>query len=123
MEPYGVDALTGDARGNDKFSEDAGCILPPFALTTPVCGLVGRLLFWHLPARAPPAGYIGNFAVPHAVTGSPLGKIGSASCRERVKISGVAASLKKKIRRKSQPVGQCRNLTASQVLPQFTFST
>jgi hypothetical protein len=73
-EPYGVDTLTADARGNAKFTEDAGCALPPCAFNVPISGRVGPWLTWD-PAVAPaaPAGYIGNFAVPHAVTGSPFG--------------------------------------------------
>jgi hypothetical protein len=73
-EPYGVDTLTADARGNAKFTVDAGCNLPPCVFTAPISGRVGPWLTWD-PAVAPaaPPGYIGNFAVPHAVTGSPFG--------------------------------------------------
>ena len=73
-EPYGVDTLTADARGNAKFTEDRGCNLPPCAFNVPISGRVGPWLTWDpAVAPAPPAGYIGNFAVPHAVIGSPFG--------------------------------------------------
>jgi hypothetical protein len=73
-EPYGVDTLTADARGNAKFTQDVGCSLPPCAFTAPIGGRVGPWLIWDpAVAPAPPAGYIGNFAVPHAVIGSPFG--------------------------------------------------
>jgi Abnormal spindle-like microcephaly-assoc'd, ASPM-SPD-2-Hydin/Chitobiase/beta-hexosaminidase C-terminal domain len=75
-EPYGVDTLTADAQGAAKFTEDTGCLLPPCPGTVPIGGRVGPWLTWDTfgsTVDAPPPGYIGNFAVPHAVKGSPRG--------------------------------------------------
>jgi hypothetical protein len=74
-EPYGVETLTADARGRARFTEDTGCLLPPCPGNVPIGGRVGPWLTWDTfgsTVNAPPAGYIGNFAVPHAVKGSPL---------------------------------------------------
>jgi hypothetical protein len=71
--PYGTMNLTADALGAAKFTQDAGCVLPPCNLTASIVGSVGPWLRWDSTAPAPPAGYIGDFAVLHAVTGSPLG--------------------------------------------------
>jgi Abnormal spindle-like microcephaly-assoc'd, ASPM-SPD-2-Hydin len=71
--PYGVVNLTTDALGAAKFTQDAGCVLPPCSLTASIVGSVGPWLRWDSTAPAPRAGYIGDFAVLHAVTGSPLG--------------------------------------------------
>jgi hypothetical protein len=81
--PYGVAtfvAQTGGVRGINA-TTDVGCVPKAvgvacdvtLALNSP---LLERFLTWDTfgaAVDAPPAGFIGNFAVPHRVTGSPVG--------------------------------------------------
>src|SRR5437764_10330875 len=81
--PYGVDtfvAQTGGVRGINA-TTDVGCAAAgagvtcdfTLALNSPI---LERFLTWDTfgaTVDAPPAGFIGNFSVPHRVTGSPLG--------------------------------------------------
>src|SRR5256714_5037704 len=80
--PYGVDtfvAQNGGVRGINA-TTDVGCV-PKAAgvacdVTLALGSRIGPFLTWDTfgtAVDAPPAGFIGNFAVPHRVTGSPLG--------------------------------------------------
>jgi hypothetical protein len=75
-EPYGadngVDTIIADSKGAIKYTEDFCLMGPcPFAPTGNP-DRVGPWLTW-TPVKSAPMGYIGNFALPHAVTGSPYG--------------------------------------------------
>src|SRR5438105_7596141 len=72
-EPYGVETLTADALGAARFTEDSGGRAPSCAFTAAIGGRVGPGLTRD-PAVAtpPPAGYVGDFAIPHTVIGSAL---------------------------------------------------
>ncbi|WP_228282029.1 chitobiase/beta-hexosaminidase C-terminal domain-containing protein [Rubrobacter marinus] len=76
--PYGVETfldVDGGRRSID-FTEDVGCIQAPCSEFA--AGLNGRVdpwLAWDTlgaPAGGPPAGYVGDPAIPHEVTGSPF---------------------------------------------------
>src|SRR3989454_575874 len=78
--PFGVRTLAADAAGTVNFTVDQGCIPTPGAVPPP-CNFaavlattnVGPFLTWDpAVAPAPPAGFIGNPAVAHAVIGSPV---------------------------------------------------
>jgi len=78
--PFGVRSLVADGAGTVNFTDDQGCIPTPGAVPPP-CNFaavlpntnVGPFLTWDpAVAPAPPAGFIGNPLVAHAVIGSPL---------------------------------------------------
>src|SRR4051794_23722742 len=72
--PYGVDEIVADGGGIINSTEDLGCLGPPCDFTTANYGRITSFLQWDpTVAPAPPAGYIGNFAVPHKVIGGPGG--------------------------------------------------
>src|SRR3954451_13447404 len=72
--PYGVDEIVADGGGIINSTEDLGCLGPPCDFTTANYGRITSFLQWDpTVAPAPPAGYIGNFAVPHKVIGGPAG--------------------------------------------------
>lgn len=74
--PFGVKTFVASATGTINVTADQGCgAVPPacdFAsvLSSPN---VGPFLRWSSAPPAPPAGYIGNPNVTHAITGSPFG--------------------------------------------------
>jgi hypothetical protein len=70
--PYGVDTFvaTGTGRRGINVAQDVGGAAGDFA--TALTGRVGPFLTWSPPASAP-AGFVGDPAVPHVVTGSPFG--------------------------------------------------
>jgi chitodextrinase len=82
--PYGVEtfvAQTGGVRGINS-TTDVGCgAAVPGVLTCDFTlalnsSILQRFLTWDTygaAVDAPPAGFIGNFSIPHRVTGSPLG--------------------------------------------------
>ena len=82
-EPYGTVTLKADSRGRAKFTQDTGCVVLPCDFNLALgpapkgstAGSIGPFLTWNPAAAggAAPAGYIGNFAVPHRVIGSPRG--------------------------------------------------
>jgi hypothetical protein len=72
--PYGVDEIVADGGGIINSTEDLGCLGPPCDFTTANYGRITSFLQWDpTVAPAPPAGYVGNFAVPHKVIGGPSG--------------------------------------------------
>src|SRR5256714_1630547 len=80
--PYGVDtfvAQNGGVRGINA-TTDVGCVPKAAGVACDVSlalgSRIGPFLTWDTfgtAVDAPPAGFIGNFSVPHRVTGSPLG--------------------------------------------------
>jgi len=78
--PYGVDTFIASDTGTINFTSNQGCGLVP-----PACNFgnvltssnVGPFLTWDTfkspPPVGPPAGFIGDPAISHAITGSPLG--------------------------------------------------
>jgi hypothetical protein len=70
--PYGPVSLIADSRGRAKSTEDS-CLFGPCGFPALNPDRVGPWLRWDSTAPAAPTGYIGSFAVTHAVTGSPLG--------------------------------------------------
>src|SRR3954451_5047208 len=72
--PYGADEILADGGGIINSTEDLGCLGPPCDFTAANYGRITSFLQWDpTVAPAPPAGYIGNFAVPHKVIGGPSG--------------------------------------------------
>src|SRR5262249_935771 len=74
--PYGTQAFVAASTGTINFTSDQGCLAAPpacdFTLALPTTN-VGPFLQWDPAASVPPAGYIGQPAIPHAIIGSPLG--------------------------------------------------
>ena len=75
--PFGVKSFVADAAGSINFTQDDGCPLRTplpcdFASVLPTTG-AGPFLTWD-PASAPlpPAGFIGDPAIPHTIIGSPF---------------------------------------------------
>lgn len=64
--PYGVDQLTTDSAGALKYVQDVG--VAPGVFTGALSSRLGPFLRWDADA---PAGYLGNPAVEHTITGSP----------------------------------------------------
>src|SRR3989440_7301586 len=80
--PYGVDTFVAQAGGlrGVNATTDVGCVPKVAGVACDVSlalgSRIGPFLTWDTfgaAVDAPPAGFIGNFAVPHRVTGSPLG--------------------------------------------------
>lgn len=72
--PYGIDEVQTDALAQVRFTEDSGCLLPPCNFAAAPQGRVTSFLRWDPSvAPAPPAGYIGDPLVEHAVIGGPDG--------------------------------------------------
>ncbi|GAB3872008.1 fibronectin type III domain-containing protein [Terrabacter terrigena] len=78
-DPWGTVVCTADA-GGFLLNAAKGCRIQTTAVagnfTNALGGRVGPFLTWDTFGQAvgaPPAGYIGDFATPHAVTGSPTG--------------------------------------------------
>ena len=77
--PFGAQSFVADALGAFKFTRDIGCI-PVAGAVPPPCNFAsvlpetnsGPLLQWDPAASIPPAGFIGQPAIPHAVIGSPV---------------------------------------------------
>ena len=67
QEPFGTITIDTDSTGAGKLVEDISPAVGNFA--TPLKGNVGPFLRWDTGA---PAGYLGDPAVAHSVTGSPL---------------------------------------------------
>jgi len=74
--PFGVKTFVASATGTINFTDDQGCTATP-----PACDFTsvltttnaGPFLAWDATAPAPPAGFIGDPKVDHAITGSPFG--------------------------------------------------
>ena len=74
--PFGVKTFVASATGTINFTDDQGCTATP-----PACDFAsvltttnaGPFLAWDATAPAPPAGFIGDPNVDHAITGSPFG--------------------------------------------------
>jgi hypothetical protein len=78
-DPWGTIVCTADANGF-LLNAAKGCRTQTAAIpgdfATALGGRIGPFLTWDTfgqTAGAPPAGYIGDFVTPHAVTGSPTG--------------------------------------------------
>jgi hypothetical protein len=72
--PYGVDTIVAQQSFINS-SSDVGCLAAPCGtFQSALTGRIGPWLTWD-PTVAPaaPTGFIGDFAIPHKVTGSPLG--------------------------------------------------
>ena len=73
--PFGTRTLVASALGTISFTDDQGCLAAPpacdFTLPLPNTNL-GPFLPWDPAASAPPAGFIGQPAISHAVIGSPV---------------------------------------------------
>jgi|1186.fasta_scaffold08118_2 hypothetical protein len=76
--PYGVDEFVAEANpdggGLINSTSDVGCITPPCGAFPALAGdPITSFLQWDPSVGAdPPAGYIGNPAIPHKVIGSPF---------------------------------------------------
>ena len=74
--PFGSRSFVAASTGTVIFTSQQGCAaVPPacdftLAMATPE---VGPFLQWDPLASGPPAGYIGQPAIPHAIIGSPVG--------------------------------------------------
>jgi hypothetical protein len=78
-DPWGRVVCTADANGF-LLNAAKGCrtqtVAIPGDFATALGGRIGPFLTWDTfgqPVGGPPAGYIGDFVTPHAVTGSPTG--------------------------------------------------
>jgi len=71
--PFGTMSLVADDEGSIDTTEDLGCGAAPCDFRASLDGKISRFLKWD-PAFAPaaPAGYLGDPAVTHRVTGSPF---------------------------------------------------
>jgi hypothetical protein len=71
--PFGTRTITADATGTINDTQDSGCLTPPCgaAFGTALTGPISVFPTWD-PAVAPaaPAGFIGDYATPHAITGA-----------------------------------------------------
>src|SRR6058998_3984313 len=71
--PFGSQTFVATAVGTINFTNNQGCLAAP-----PACDFnlavantnIGPFLQWDPAASVPPAGYIGNPAIPHAIIGS-----------------------------------------------------
>ena len=74
--PYGTKAFVAAATGTINFTDTQGCLAAPpacpFALALANTN-VGPFVQWDPAASVPPAGYIGQPAIPHAIIASPFG--------------------------------------------------
>jgi len=72
--PFGRQTLVASAAGTINITTNTGCLAAPpacnFALALANTA-IGPFLQWDPLASAPPAGYIGQPAIPHAIIGSP----------------------------------------------------
>src|SRR5262249_50080288 len=74
--PLGSRAFVADGTGTINFTDDAGC-----GATPPACDFTlalnqpnaGPFLRWDATGPAPPAGFLGDPAILHTITGSPFG--------------------------------------------------
>jgi len=74
--PFGVKTFIASSTGTINFTEDQGCgLVPPACNFSSVLSTtnVGPFLTWDATAPAPPAGFIGDPAINHTITGSPFG--------------------------------------------------
>ena len=81
--PFGVTTLTAAAPGRRSINFTDDCLLrvPPTCgigfntFTTPLdpSSFISTWLRWDATPPAPPAGAIGDFVIPHPITGSPCG--------------------------------------------------
>jgi hypothetical protein len=71
--PYGSASVTTDGLGNGRFNSDIGCAAAPCDWAAALGGAFTDFLRWN-PAVPPaaPAGFIGDAATPHAVTGGSV---------------------------------------------------
>ena len=74
--PFGTRTFIAAATGTINFTDNQGCAAAPpacdFTLALATTNL-GPFLQWDPAASAPPAGYIGQPAIAHAIIGSPVG--------------------------------------------------
>src|SRR5437867_675475 len=74
--PLGSQAFVADGTGTINFTDDRGCLVTPpacdftLALNQPNAG---PFLRWDATPPAPPAGFLGDPAILHPITGSPFG--------------------------------------------------
>src|SRR5438093_3276042 len=71
--PFGSQTFVASAAGTINFTDNQGCAAAPAAcdFTLALANThVGPFLQWDPAASVPPAGYIGNPAIPHAIIGS-----------------------------------------------------
>ena len=72
LHPYGELELTADAAGVISSTDDSGCLAAPCDFSQVLRAPVGPFLRWT--GTDAPAGYVGDGATPHTVTGSPYGR-------------------------------------------------
>jgi hypothetical protein len=77
VHPYGVDTVTTDGKGGGRFRDEVGCavdVVTKCNFSVANLSHVGPFLKWDdsLPRVSQP-GFLGDPAVDHKVTGSPLG--------------------------------------------------
>src|SRR5437867_1294825 len=71
--PYGTQSFVAAATGTINFTSDQGCAAAPCNFASLLTNTnVGPFVRWDA-TSAPPAGFIGQPAVDHGITGSPFG--------------------------------------------------
>ena len=71
--PYGTQSFVATATGTINFTSDQGCLAPPCNFASLLTNTnVGPFVRWDA-TSAPPAGFIGQPAIAHGITGSPFG--------------------------------------------------
>src|SRR5216117_4088033 len=71
--PYGTQSFVATATGTINFTSDQGCAAAPCNFASLLTNTnVGPFVRWDA-TSAPPAGFIGQPAVDHGITGSPFG--------------------------------------------------
>src|SRR5207253_366559 len=70
--PYGTQSFVATATGTINFTSDQGCLAPPCNFASLLTNTnVGPFVRWDA-TSAPPAGFIGQPAIAHRITGSPF---------------------------------------------------
>ncbi len=70
--PYGTQSFVATATGTINFTSDQGCLAPPCNFASLLTNTnVGPFVRWDA-TSAPPAGFIGQPAIAHGITGSPF---------------------------------------------------
>src|SRR5437870_2344687 len=71
--PYGTQSFVAAATGTINFTSDQGCAAAPCNFASLLTNTnVGPFVRWDA-TSAPPAGFIGQPAIAHSITGSPFG--------------------------------------------------
>src|SRR5437899_3824421 len=71
--PYGTQSCVAAGRGTINFTRDQGCLAAPCNFASLLTNTnVGPFVRWDA-TSAPPAGFIGQPAIAHGITGSPFG--------------------------------------------------